>query len=67
MLWESTMNKKNADEMTNNMLIADILLKVKGLMQLLVVKGVITVEELDKEMNSIVEQVSKDILSKNKQ
>jgi hypothetical protein len=61
------MNKKNADEMTNDMLIADILLKVKGLMQLLVVKGVITVEELDKEMNSIVEQVSKDILSKNKQ
>lgn len=61
------MNKKESEELTNNMYIADTLLRIKALTQLLITKGVITSDELDSEMNAIVESVAKDILSKTKQ
>lgn len=58
------MNKKDADDLTNEMLIADALLRLKALENVLVAKGLITQEEFAEEMNTIAAQVAKSILQK---
>lgn len=58
------MNKKDADDLTNEMLIADALLRLKALENVLVAKGLITREEFAEEMNTVAAQVAKSILQK---
>lgn len=58
------MNKKEAEELTNEVLLTDALLKLKTLEILLVSKGVFTQEEFDKEMNVAVKSIAKSILQK---
>lgn len=64
MLWKGFMNKKEAEEMTNDVLLAESLLKLKSLEKLLISKGVFTQEEFDKEMSVSVKNIAKSILQK---
>jgi hypothetical protein len=58
------MNKKESDELTNSLLIADALLRIKSIENLLIAKGIFTKEELSAEMNSMTKQIAKSILEK---
>ncbi|CAB4197044.1 hypothetical protein UFOVP1290_564 [uncultured Caudovirales phage] len=56
------MNKKQAEELTNDILIADILLRLKTLEVILLNKGVFTQEEYDLVKNEITTKIAKTIL-----
>lgn len=59
---EGKMTKKN--EFTNDMMMADALLRLKALENLLINKGIITQEEFSNEMGTIAAQIAKVILQK---
>jgi hypothetical protein len=58
------MNKQEAEELTNSLLIADALLRLRAIENLLVAKGVFTQEEFSKEMEVITAQIAKSLLQK---
>lgn len=58
------MNKKDASELTSDMLVADALLRIKTLESLLLAKGIFTQEEYYKEMDEITKVIAKSILQK---
>lgn len=58
------MNKKESEELTNSLLIADALLRLRTLEKLLVSKGIFTQEEFNEEMDVIAKQIAKSILEK---
>ena len=60
------MNKKQADDLTNDMLITDIMLRLTTLEKLLIAKGVFTQEEFENEMSTIAAHVAKIVLQKSK-
>lgn len=64
MLWEKRMNKNEAKELTNDVLIADALLRLRTLEVLLINKGIFTQEEFTHEMSTIANQIAKSILQK---
>lgn len=64
MLWEAHMNKKQAEELTNDVLIADALLRLKTMETLLISKGIFTLEEYNLAMNDIATKIAKSILQK---
>ena len=60
------MNKKEAEELTNDILIADALLRIRTLETILIAKGVFSAEEFQEEMNVITKIIAKSILQKAK-
>jgi hypothetical protein len=56
--------KKQPEELTNDVLIADALLRIKTLETLLINKGVFTKEEFQEELQRITTMVAKTILQK---
>lgn len=60
------MNKKEANDLTNEMLMTDALLRIKAMESILISKGVFTSEELSEEINAIAQQIAKSILEKAK-
>jgi hypothetical protein len=58
------MNKKESDDLTNSMLIADALLRLKSMENILIAKGVFTREEFQAEMDGLAKQIAKSILEK---
>ena len=56
--------KKQSEELTNDVLIADALLRIKTLETLLINKGVFTKEEFQEELQRITTMVAKTILQK---
>jgi len=58
------MNKKESEQLTNDLLIADALLRLKAIENLLVAKGIFTSEELSDEMLSVTRQIAKSLLEK---
>lgn len=62
MLWKAYMNKKQAEELTNDVLIADALLRLKTLETILVAKGIFTLEEYNAAMNDIASKIARTIL-----
>lgn len=63
MLREGNMSKKDTT-LDNDMLVADALLRLRALENLLVAKGLITKEEFSKEIDAVARQVAKSILEK---
>jgi hypothetical protein len=51
-------------ELTNDMLIADLLMRVKCIENLLIAKGVFSKEELLAEMEVVAKQIAKSVLEK---
>jgi len=58
------MNKKDAEEITNSVLIASALLGLRAIEQLLIEKGFFTKEEYTQKLQMLVKETSKDILQK---
>jgi hypothetical protein len=58
------MNRKEAEELTNDVLIADALLQLKAMQDLLITKGVFTQEEFVVAMEAISRKIAKSILQK---
>jgi hypothetical protein len=58
------MDKKDKDELSNSLLIADALLRLKAIENILVAKGLITNDEFQQEMDKIAKQIAKSILEK---
>ncbi len=58
------MDKKDKDELSNSLLIADTLLRLKAIENILVAKGLITNDEFQEEMDKIAKQIAKSILEK---
>ncbi len=58
------MNKKQAEELTNDVLIADALLRLTTLENLLIKKGIFTKEEFDTATAEIASKIAKSILQK---
>jgi len=58
------MDKKAAEELSNDLLIADALLRLKALENILITKGVLTREEFSSEMDVIAKQIAKNLLAK---
>jgi hypothetical protein len=58
------MGKKEENELSDSLLIADALLRIKTLENLLVKKGLITQEEFSAEMEVIARSIAKSILEK---
>lgn len=58
------MNKKDASELTTEMMITDALLRIKSLENVLIKKGLLTKEELQQEMEVVAQQIAKSILQK---
>lgn len=58
------MNKKEAEEITTEMLLTDALLKIKSLEKLLITKGVFSQEEYNTEVDTLVKIMAKTILLK---
>ncbi len=52
------------ESLSQDMLIADALLRLKAIENLLVAKGIFTKDEFYAEMETITRQVAKDLLSK---
>ncbi len=62
MLFKEYMNKKQAEELTNDVLIADVLLRLKTLETILLSKGIFTQEEYDLIKEEITVKIAKTIL-----
>lgn len=60
------MDKKKAEELTNDVLIADALIRLKTLETLLISKGIFTEIEFKNQMKDIAELISLAILQKSK-
>ena len=58
------MNKKEAEGLTNDILIADALLRVKTLETILISKGIFSAEEYQEKMNAVTKIIAKSILQK---
>jgi hypothetical protein len=58
------MNKKEAEDLTNDVLIADALVQIKAIKELLVAKGIFTDEEFIKAMDDIAKKIAKSVLQK---
>jgi len=58
------MNKKEIEEIDNNIMVADALLRLKTIENLLVAKGIFTEKEFNDEMTALTIQLSKSILEK---
>jgi len=58
------MSKKEENELQNSMLIADALLRLKAIENILVKKGLINQEEFSAEMEVIARNIAKSILEK---
>lgn len=58
------MNKKEAQGITSDVMIADALLRVKTLENILIAKGVFTREEYNQEMENVTKVIAKVILEK---
>ena len=58
------MNKKEAQTITNDIMIADTLLRVKTLENILIAKGLFTREEYNKEMEIVTKLIVKVMLEK---
>jgi hypothetical protein len=58
------MNKKNAQDITNDVLIADALIRIKALENILISKGILTVAEFNSQCRDIAELLSLSILEK---
>lgn len=58
------MNKKEAQGITSDVMIADALLRVKTLENILIAKGVFTREEYNQEMENVTKVIAKAILEK---
>lgn len=56
------MNKKQSESLTNDMLVADALLRIKTIENLLIAKGIFTSDEFTNEMESIAAKIAKTIL-----
>ena len=56
------MNKKESEELTSTLAIADLLVHIRTLEKLLISKGVFTQEEFNKEMEDMIAMVAKSIL-----
>lgn len=60
------MNEKEAGQVTSDVLIADALIRVKALENLLISKGVFTKEEFTEQVKDITEVLTLSILEKSK-
>jgi len=58
------MDKKQAKELTNDVLIADVLIRLKAIETLLIAKNICTEEELKKQIKSVTELITLSILQK---
>lgn len=58
------MDKKDAQAITNDILIADALVRIKTLENLLIAKGLFTRKEYNQEMEVVTKLLSESILSK---
>lgn len=58
------MNKKLAQELTSDVLIADALIRIKALEILLISKGIFSVEEFNAQMKDVTELITLTILQK---
>lgn len=56
--------KEIAKELTNTLYVADLILRVRSLENLLVSKGILTKEELEKEATSSSKEIIREILKK---
>ncbi len=64
MLHEDIMNIFNVNKINNDVLIADILLRLKAIETLLVNKNIFTQEELNDQTSILTDQFTKGILQK---
>lgn len=64
MLQEKYMKKEDAEKITNDVLIADALLRIKTIENLLIEKGIISKEEFSNHLNELTAKISKTILDK---
>lgn len=67
MIRENLMTEKKPDnkqEITNDILMADVMLRVTAIEKLLIEKGVFTQEELSKSTEEIAKRVAKVVLEK---
>ena len=58
------MEKLQAEELTNDVLIADALLRVKTMENLMIAKGIFTEQEFQQEMHSVTKIIAKAILER---
>jgi hypothetical protein len=58
------MNKKEAEDLTTHVLIADILVRVTALEKILIAKGVCTQDELTEEIKKLTTILAKNILQR---
>lgn len=58
------MSKKENEDFTDDMMLADVLLRIKTLENLLIAKNIFTLEEFTQEMNDISSKIAKIILQK---
>lgn len=58
------MNKNQAQELTNDVLIADALIRIKSLEILLVTKGIFTAEEFNAQVKDVINLLTLTILQK---
>lgn len=59
-----TMDKKHAQELTSDLLIADVLIRIKALETILISKGILTAAEFNSQCRDITELLSMSILEK---
>lgn len=58
------MNREQAEQLTNDTLIADLLIRVKSIENLLIRKNIISEPELREEMSAILDVLTVSILEK---
>lgn len=56
--------KEQPNELSNEMMMADALLRLRAIENLLMAKGIFTKEEFSQEMSAIATQIAKTILQK---
>lgn len=56
------MNKKQSESLTNDVLAADALLRIKTIENLLIAKGIFTVDEFTNELEALAAKIAKTIL-----
>lgn len=60
------MKKENAVQLTNDLLIADALIRIKSIENLLIKNGILTQDQITEEMKNVSEIILKMILEKSK-
>lgn len=60
------MTNKEDNQLTNDILLADALLRIKALENLLVSKGIITTPEFQEEMEKLAKAIAKSVLERAK-